>query len=129
MRLPLLALLGCALLLGGCGVRMLRALPAPVESPKATAVSSGPVIQAFTANPGPVARPGQALTFQVVAHDASEGVLRYQWMTTGGTLSTDTGQLVAWHPPAEVGTYAVTVLVANGRGEASTAVLNVRVID
>lgn len=129
MRLPLLVLLGCALLLGGCGVRMLRTLPAPAPPPTVATVASGPVIQAFTANPGPVARPGQALTFQVVAHDGSDDVLRYQWMTTGGTLSTDTGQLVAWHPPAEAGTYAVTVLVANGRGEASTAVLNVRVTE
>lgn len=129
MRLPLLVSLGCALLLGGCGVRMLRALPAPPAPIAAATVASGPVIQAFTANPGPVARPGQVLTMHVVARDPVDGVLRYHWTSTGGTLSTDTGQLVSWHPPAAPGAYAVTVLVANGRGQTSTAVLNVRVAE
>ena len=129
MRLPLFALLGCALLLGGCGVRMLRALPAPVAAPMAATAAGGPVIQAFTANPGPVAKPGQILTMHAVAQDPAGGVLRYHWTATGGTLSTDSGQLVAWHPPAEPGAYAVTVLVADGRGATSTAVLNLRLAE
>jgi PKD domain len=75
-----------------------------------------PIIQAYTANPTNTTSAGMPITFQVVAHDGEDDVLQYNWSATGGTLSTNTGQVVSWIPPDRSGVYTVTVTVANGRG-------------
>jgi hypothetical protein len=58
----------------------------------------------------------QPITFQVVAYDSENEVLQFNWSATGGTLSTNTGQVVSWIPPTSPGVYTVMVTVANGRG-------------
>lgn len=75
-----------------------------------------PIIQAYTANPTNTSTAGQPITFQVVAHDPENEVLQFNWSATGGTLSTNTGQVVSWMPPEKPGVYTVMVTVANGRG-------------
>lgn len=77
--------------------------------------SRNPIIQAFTANPTNVTQQ-QPITFQVVAYDSENEVLQFNWSATGGTLSTNTGQVVSWIPPTTPGVYTVMVTVANGRG-------------
>lgn len=100
---------------------------APARDTTPTAVSSdarNPVIQSFTANPGNFVEAGQPITFQVVAHDPGNQPLQYNWSSTGGTLSTTSGQLVIWNPPAKAGTYTVSTMISNGRGGATSGSQN-----
>jgi hypothetical protein len=82
-----------------------------------------PIIQSFTATPTNVTQ-GQAITFQALAHDPDGQPLQFNWSTTDGTLSTNTGQVVSWIPPAKPGTYTVMVTVSNGRGGFATGAHN-----
>jgi hypothetical protein len=82
-----------------------------------------PIIQSFTATPTNVTQ-GQAITFQVLAHDPDRQPLQFNWTATDGTLSTNTGLVVSWIPPAKPGTYTVMVTVTNGRGGFATGAHN-----
>jgi hypothetical protein len=82
-----------------------------------------PIIQSFTANPTNVTQ-GQPITFQALAHDPDNQPLQFNWTATSGTLSTNTGQVVSWIPPAQPGTYTVMVTVTNGRGGFATGAHN-----
>jgi hypothetical protein len=59
-----------------------------------------------------------------VANDPDRQPLQFNWSATDGTLSTNTGQVVSWIPPAKPGTYTVMVTVANGRGGFATGAQN-----
>lgn len=78
--------------------------------------SKNPIIQSFTANPANNVPKGQPITFQVVAYDPNHEVLQFNWSATGGTLSTNSGQVVMWTPPDKPGVYTVMVTIANGNG-------------
>lgn len=82
-----------------------------------------PIIQSFTATPTNVTQ-GQAITFQVAAHDPDRQPLQLNWSATDGTLSTNAGHVVSWIPPATPGTYTVMVTVSNGRGGFATGAHN-----
>jgi PKD repeat protein len=82
-----------------------------------------PIIQSFTATPTNVTQ-GQAITFQVLAHDPDGQPLQFNWSATDGTLSTNTGQVVSWTPPAQPGTYTVMATVSNGQGGFATGAHN-----
>jgi hypothetical protein len=82
-----------------------------------------PIIQSFTATPTNVTQ-GQAITFQVLAHDPDRQPLQLNWSATDGTLSTNTGHVVSWIPPATPGTYTVMVTITNGRGGFATGAHN-----
>lgn len=126
-------LIGLSLLtaaLAGCDVRVVG-VPADVvvvgetvppyypSEPTYTYSDHGgrnPIIQSYTANPSNQVPQGQPITFQVVAYDPERDVLQFNWSATGGTLSTNSGQVVSWIPPAKAGVYTVMVTVANSRG-------------
>lgn len=139
-------LLTGALGAAGCSVQVYDTIPAvrvvdnaplrparPEETPSPVIVygsgTRNPIIQSFTANPTHVVRTGQAITFMVQAHDPRRQVLQYTWAATGGTLSTNAGQMVSWQPPAKAGVYTVSVAVGNGDGGFAMASLNLTVED
>lgn len=146
-RAPLaLALAPAVLLLAGCpiyvdGYRDVRVVDStygssyghsPAKPTPGPAITYGtgkrnPVIQSFTANPGNLVPAGQTITFQVVAYDPNDEVLQYNWSATGGTLSTNTGQVVSWLPPTKAGVYTVSATVANARGGFGMGSLNLTV--
>lgn len=87
-----------------------------------------PVINALTANPTSITvTSGQPLTMQAVASDPDGETIAYNWTATGGTLNTTTGQLVYWVPPVTPGTYAVSVVVTDGRGASTSGSVNIMV--
>ncbi len=56
---------------------------------------------------------------ECVATDADGDTLTYTWSSTGGTLS-GTGKVITWTAPDVPGTYAIKVIVNDGRrGEAA----------
>jgi PKD domain len=83
-----------------------------------------PIIHSFTANPTNVTK-DLPITFQVVATDPQDSPLQYNWSCTDGTLSTNTGQVVMWTPPAKQGAHAVTVTISNNRGGFVAGTVNV----
>jgi hypothetical protein len=85
-----------------------------------------PIIQSFTATPTNVTQ-GQAIAFQVAAHDPDGQPLQFNWSATDGTLSTNTGLVVSWIPPNKPGVYTVMVTVSNGRGGFATGAQNLTV--
>lgn len=144
-HLPLLLPLVVTTLLAGCNIRMVSTTPdvvvvgedvPPYASPRYTPPkptltygqgSSNPIIQSFTANPTTQVPQGQPITFTVVAYDANRDVLQYNWSSTGGTLSTNTGHAVIWQPPTKPGVYTVMVTIANSRGGFVMGSLNLTV--
>jgi hypothetical protein len=85
-----------------------------------------PIIDSFTQNISEV-KPGQPITFTVVAHDPNKKQLQFNWSSTGGTMSGNTGRVVSWDPPDAPGIYTVTVVIANGDGGVATGSLNMTV--
>lgn len=88
--------------------------------------TKNPVINSFTTDPTRVAK-GQAITFQVVAFDPTDDVLQFNWSSTGGVLTANTGRVVSWTPPDKPGVYSVTVTVANRSGGFVTGSQNLTV--
>ncbi|MGE5707507.1 MAG: Ig-like domain-containing protein [Bacteroidota bacterium] len=134
------ALLG-ALLLSGCGIQVyeypmengsgwtLPALGVPNATPKPSTQSPdwnrNPLITSFTANPLNAVEPGQAITFAVDVLDEDHDTLKYTWTATGGTLSTNTGRMVSWVPPARAGIYTILVSISDGKGGTAEGAQNV----
>ncbi|HEY9722060.1 MAG TPA: carboxypeptidase regulatory-like domain-containing protein [Oscillatoriaceae cyanobacterium] len=142
-RRALIGLLLITGLLSGCDVKLVDATGAGIDTPDVTVVggdvpdhsgwdggdysdpsptivngpgASNPVIQSFTANPTNQVQQGQAITFTVVAYDPNHEVLQYNWSATGGTISSNTGAVVSWTPPAKAGVYTISVTLQNKDG-------------
>ncbi|MDB5102261.1 MAG: hypothetical protein JWM80_6682 [Cyanobacteria bacterium RYN_339] len=107
--------------------------PAPVvvampQVPVQQAPALDPIIQSFTANPSNVVPQGQPITFTVVANDPGKQSLQFNWASTGGILSTNTGRVVTWSPPEKPGIYTVSTIITNSRGGAVTGTQNLTVL-
>jgi hypothetical protein len=102
------------------------AMPAQPVQPPAPALD--PIIQSFTANPSNVVPQGQPITFTVVANDPGKQSLQFNWNSTGGLLSTNTGRVVTWTPPTQPGIYTVSTIITNARGGAVTGTQNLTVL-
>ncbi len=63
--------------------------------------------------------PSGSLQVTCTASDPDGDELSYEWTATGGDIS-DTGALVNWTAPEEVGTYDVAVVVKDGHGQEDT---------
>jgi hypothetical protein len=72
------------------------------------------------------ALPSGSLNVTCNASDPDGDELSYEWSTTGGNIS-GTGATVSWTAPQEVGTYNVTVVVADGYGGSDTKMLPISV--
>jgi hypothetical protein len=107
---------------------VVQQVPVYVPTAPAANASIDPVIQAFMANPSNLVAQGQPITFTVVANDPNHDPLQFNWSSTGGTLSTNTGRVVTWIPPADAGTYTVSAIITNGRGGVVTGSQNLMVL-
>lgn len=85
-----------------------------------------PIIDSFTQNI-PEVKQGQPITFTVVAHDPNNRPMQFNWSSTGGLLTANTGRVVAWDPPSTEGVFTVTVVITNGNGGVATGSLNMTV--
>ena len=66
--------------------------------------------------------PSGSIQVTCTASDSDGDELSYEWSTTGGDIS-DTGPIVSWTAPQEVGIYQVTVVVTDGHGSSATGTL------
>ena len=73
-----------------------------------------PAIASLTADPGWTTSSG-SVEVTCTASDPDADELTYEWTATAGSIS-GTGAVVSWTAPQEVGTYYVTVTVADGYG-------------
>jgi len=73
-----------------------------------------PTINSLIANPNTVVEGGSS-TVTCTATDPDADTLTYTWSATGGTV-TGTGSIITWIAPSAVGTYTITVTVADGNG-------------
>jgi hypothetical protein len=119
---PVTALVLGALALPGCVFIDGTTPPTPAATQPAQP-GPNPIIQALSANPTNLTK-GQPITVTIKATDPRSQPLDYTWSTTGGTLSTTSGQLVQWQPPTAAGTYTINVLVSNGSGGSTAGSLN-----
>jgi hypothetical protein len=77
-------------------------------------VNTPPVIASLT--PGAIELvPGESCTVTCTASDPDGDALTYDWTASAGTI-TGTGSLVTWTAPVAEGTYAVGVIVSDGKG-------------
>ncbi|MGD9116161.1 MAG: Ig-like domain-containing protein [Dehalococcoidia bacterium] len=87
------------------------------------APNNPPVIESITTN-CPRVKPAKNGIITVVASDPDNDELIYTWTTDRGSIS-GSGAEVTWTAPGEYGTYAVIVIVSDGRGGEATDGLNV----
>ena len=110
------------------------ATSAPTLLPTPTAIASAaniqPIIQQFTSNPTQITQKDEIITFNVIAIDADNDILKYVWSATKGTLSSTEGLSVSWTPQKsdgtlETGTAVISVTINDGKGGTDTASLNI----
>ncbi|HTY13216.1 MAG TPA: hypothetical protein VMD02_03395 [Candidatus Omnitrophota bacterium] len=94
------SLFGLMLIFNGCGV-----MP--------------PTITTLTASPATVTIGGTSVITCVAS---SKSTLSYSWRTTGGTLSSSSGNSVSWTAPDTIGSYSITVTVSDGTNSVSGTV-------
>jgi len=70
--------------------------------------------------------PSGTLQVTCTASDPDGDELSYEWSATGGDIS-DTGAVVNWTAPKEVGIYDVTVVVTDSHGSSATKTLHISV--
>ncbi len=76
---------------------------------------SGVEIYSIVANPSAI-RPGASTALSVSAGDGVNSALTYSWQADAGTLNSNSTSSVIWTAPATVGSYMVSVEVANAAG-------------
>lgn len=80
----------------------------------AVRVNNPPTIASLTADPA-TATPSSSVQVTCVASDPDGDGLTYEWAATAGSIS-GAGSVVSWIAPQEVGTYSITVVVADAYG-------------
>ncbi len=69
---------------------------------------------------------GSRVTVRAVVTTASEGVLRYNWLSEGGKFSSSSAESTSWVSPDDPGVYSLSVVVTDGEavgiGKADIAV-------
>jgi hypothetical protein len=85
-----------------------------------------PKIESITANPAQV-QPGGTLQLNAVAVDQDKDSLSYQWMASGGFLSSSQGVSITWKAPDSIGTYAVRLAVSDKAKGSDTGSVKVTV--
>ena len=84
-----------------------------------------PIIWSLTADP-PEVNQAETTTIKCVASDPEGDELSYRWATTGGSISEE-GATVTWTAPDTCRSYAVTVTVADSKGNEASRELKIRV--
>ncbi len=87
--------------------------------------NSPPIIESLKAQRARANR-GEAVVIECLTSDAEGDNLTYTWSATGGSFY-GTGSITAWLAPTELGSYAISVSVNDGRGGEASAELTVDV--
>jgi hypothetical protein len=115
-----LVILVMAMLTGACSKPPPPPLPSTVPSG-----NQPPVITNLTAAKMQVYPSGTA-EIQCVASDPNGDRIDFTWSCTGGSFS-GAGPIVTWKAPPQYGTYAITVVVSDGKGGSAQSSLNMAV--
>lgn len=83
-----------------------------------------PVISYITAQQQ--VSPSDNSRISCVATDVDEDTLTYAWSASGGTII-GTGDTVTWAAPQATGSYAITAIVTDGKGEEARDSVNIAV--
>lgn len=91
-----------------------------VVQPTNGATNRAPIIAALDYSPKSAVGKNDTITFTVVANDLDGDALQYNWASTKGTLTGNSGQTVGWKPTRADGSFepgltTVTVIVSDGR--------------
>ncbi|MCX6005243.1 MAG: hypothetical protein NT082_06185 [Chloroflexi bacterium] len=70
---------------------------------------------------------GNDTQIQCVASDADGDNLTYQWTAEAGTIG-GSGANILWNPPGAMGTYAISLVVSDGKGGEAKETINIRVV-
>lgn len=127
-----LAAAALALSLSGCVITDTAAVPVvgvgvPTAPGAAAPAGNVPIINLFDASPKSVSSADQKVTFTVNVTVPGGAPAQYNWSSTLGTLSANTGQVVYWSPAGadgkvKAGSATVTVIVtANGQAVTGNA--------
>jgi hypothetical protein len=115
----------------GCIVEVAPVSPTTVGMPGNAGVTTGsgraPIIQALDYSPKSVVGKDDAITFTIVANDVEGDVLQYNWASTKGLLSANSGQVVSWKAARADGSFepgltTVTVIISDGRSTTTGSV-------
>ncbi|WP_439329256.1 Ig-like domain-containing protein, partial [Corallococcus praedator] len=98
------------------------------RTPPTAFQNSAPRISGVAASAYQV-RSNQAVALSLTATDADADVLAYSWTATGGAFGDALVASPTWTAPATPGTYALNVVVSDGRGGQAGVTLNVVVLE
>jgi hypothetical protein len=83
--------------------------------PVTVSANQAPIISGLVANPSGVPY-GGSTTLTCIASDPDGDVLRYTWSAREGSIA-GVGNKVSWIAPNKGGSYDITVIVSDGKGE------------
>gem|GEM_PF-3304769 len=89
-------------------------------------INSAPSVSAVAVSPASVSR-GQSTAVAVTASDPDGDPLTFSYSVSGGTIQ-GSGANVTWVAPNAVGTYSITVTVADGQGGTAERIAEASVI-
>jgi len=81
-----------------------------------------PNIEAFSASPDTVVKPGGSVELQVIATDPDGDSLKYSYSQTGGIITNPYSPVTNWIAPQIEGEYTITVTVSDGKLSAKKSV-------
>ncbi|MNS54214.1 hypothetical protein D3C72_869960 [compost metagenome] len=119
-----------ALATAGCPVVVVPGTDTPANV-AANGANRAPIIAAFDHSPKSAVGKNDTITFTVVANDLEGDPLQFNWASTKGTLTANTGQVVGWKPTKADGSFepgltTVTVIVTDGR-QTTTGSVNIQI--
>ncbi|MFN3430566.1 MAG: Ig-like domain-containing protein, partial [Candidatus Sericytochromatia bacterium] len=113
----------------GCIVEVAPVPPVGMSANAGATMGSGraPIIQALDYSPKSMVGKNDAITFTIVANDVEGDVLQYNWASTKGLLSANSGQVVSWKAAKADGSFepgltTVTVIISDGRSTTTGSV-------
>jgi hypothetical protein len=94
--------------------------------------NKAPIIAAFDYSPKTGVSKEDFITFTVVASDPEGDTLQYNWTSTKGNLTANSGSVVSWRPLQANGTFEsglsnVTLIVSDQDGKTTTASANIMI--
>ncbi|MBE4751375.1 PKD domain-containing protein [Corallococcus sp. ZKHCc1 1396] len=90
--------------------------------------NTAPIIDSLVASSSSVL-PGGTLSLQATAHDPdASDTIAFAWTTTDGTFGSPGSGSTTWTAPTTAGSYALTLIVTDSRGAASTLRVDITVV-
>lgn len=131
MKTTTTATLAFALLAVATSGCLIDASTTSPTQPTTPGANRAPIISSFDYSPKTGVTKSDAISFTVVANDLEGDPLQYNWTSTKGTLSGNSGQTISWRPTRADGTIepgltTVNVVISDGR-QTSVGSVNIQI--